>query len=274
MKLDIRDVQYEVNIAGAGAGEPLLLIHGFSGSQRQWQPFIERWASRYRLILLDLLGHGGTSAPEQAERYSTEQTVKDIEQVLEHFGIESAHVLGYSMGGRIALSFAMLAGGKARSLILESSSPGLASEKERAARRASDDALAARIEQQSIAWFAEYWGSLPLFASLQKLPAAARQQLHEARLGNNPFGLAQSLRGIGTGQQPSWWEQLHQLTIPVQLIAGRLDSKYCEIAQAMQQRLPCAELELVSEAGHNVHMEQPQLFDTIVMRFLDQIRKV
>lgn len=272
MKLGIRGVEYEVNIVGSG--EPLLLIHGFAGSQRQWQTFVERWASRYQLILVDMLGHGGSSAPQQAERYATEQVTADLDLLLDQLNISEVHVLGYSMGGRIALSLALQAGNKVRSLIMESSSPGLAAEEERQARRISDHELANRIEQQGIQWFAEYWGKLPLFASLRQLPQTVLEQLHKSRLANNPFGLAQSLRGIGTGQQPSWWGQLQQLNIPVLFIAGELDEKYCGIAKAMLERVPDGVLELVAAAGHNVHMEQPHLFDTIVMRFLDQIRMV
>jgi 2-succinyl-6-hydroxy-2,4-cyclohexadiene-1-carboxylate synthase len=272
MKHSIRGQHYEVNVIGNG--EPLLLIHGFAGSQGQWIPFVERWSSSYQLILIDMLGHGGSATPLQVERYVTEQVTADLVQLLDELGIASVHMLGYSMGGRIALSFAMQEQSRVRSLILESSSPGLASEQERIDRRASDQHLAERIQQQGIHWFAEFWGSLPLFATLQRLPESELTRLHAARLANSPLGLSQSLRGIGTGQQPSWWEQLGELTIPVLLIAGELDLKYCGIAQLMHQKLQHCELELVAEAGHNVHMEQPHLFDTIVMRFLDQIRMV
>lgn len=272
MRLLLNDVHYEVNVIGEG--DPLLLIHGFSGSQQQWKPFVQAWSKHYRLILVDMLGHGNSDVPDEVERYQMERVVTDLTALLEQLGMNKVHVLGYSMGGRIALSFAMLASNKVQSVILESSSPGLATEEERAARRAGDKQLAENIEQKGIEWFAQYWGSLPLFASLQKLPQATLDKLHAARLSNNPKGLAQSLRGIGTGQQPSWWEQLHQLSIPVLLIAGAEDQKYCAIAETMKKQLPNCELKLVPEAGHNVHMEQPQLFDTIVISFLDQKRMV
>jgi len=272
MKMVIRGQQYQVNTIGEG--EPLLLIHGFSGSGAQWMPFVERWSSQYRLILIDMLGHGRSAVPSEVERYDMEQTTADLAQLLDELGIDAAHVLGYSMGGRIALSFAMQYKNRVRSLIVESSSPGLATEQERQARRDSDNHLADTIQQQGIQWFADYWGNIPLFASLKRLPEIKLAQLQQARLSNSAFGLAQSLRGIGTGQQPSWWEQLGELTIPVLLIAGELDEKYCGIATAMQQRLQRSQLKLVADAGHNVHMEQPHLFDTIVMTFLDEIRMV
>lgn len=268
MKLTIRGVSY--NVLSIGSGEPLLLLHGFTGSVSQWEPLVASLSSTHQLILVDMLGHGESDAPEHAERYSTAEVVEDLAELLRQLRLDQVHVLGYSMGGRIALSFAVLKKELVRSLILESSSPGLASEAERLTRIQSDQTLADRIEQQGIEWFADYWSKLPLFSSLLQLPQAKQLQLHEARLRNHPFGLAQSLRGIGTGTQPSWWLQLEELVIPVQLIAGELDQKYCLIAEEMHRRLPQSQLAIVSGAGHNVHVEQPHLFDTIIKRFLDQ----
>jgi len=264
----IRGVSY--NVRCIGSGEPLLLIHGFTGSIAQWEPLAASLSRTYQLIMVDMLGHGSSDAPLQVERYSTFEVVEDLAELLQMLGHKQVHVLGYSMGGRIALSFAMQKRELVRSLIMESSSPGLASEEERLARTKSDQALAKRIEQQGIEWFADYWGKLPLFSSMLQLPEARQKQLHELRLRNRPFGLAQSLRGIGTGVQPSWWQQLDELMIPVLLIAGELDTKYCHIAKQMQGRLPQAQLEIVPGAGHNVHVEQPHLFDTIIKRFLDK----
>lgn len=272
MKYNLRGVDYEVKVAGSG--EPLLLIHGFSGSCRQWEPFVESWSAQYQLIMVDMLGHGGSDAPKQAERYGTEEVAQDLAVLLHHLRLEKVHLLGYSMGGRIALSFTMQYPQLIHSLVLESSSPGLEHEEERQARRASDQALAARIEQQGIDWFADYWGAIPLFESLRRLPKHTQDRLDQARRRNNPWGLAQSLRGIGTGQQPSWWHRLGDLHIPALLIAGELDHKYCSIAQRMKRKLTDAQLEIVPQAGHNVHVEQPVLFDTIVKRFLDQRRMV
>jgi len=268
MKLDIRGVSY--NVECIGHGEPLLLIHGFTGSLLQWKSLAVSLSNTYQLIMVDMLGHGESEAPKQVERYSTAEVVEDLAVLLQRLHLDKMHVLGYSMGGRIALSFAMLKKELVLSLIMESSSPGLASEEERLARIQSDHSLADHIEQQGIEWFADYWGKLPLFNTLQQLPELRQRQLHEARLRNCPFGLAQSLRGIGTGQQPSWWQQLGELTLPVLLIAGELDKKYCAIAEEMHRRLPQAQLNIMSAAGHNVHVEQPRLFDTIIKRFLDK----
>ena len=176
-----------------------------------------------------------------------------------------AILLGYSMGGRIALYTAF--SGFFRALILESASPALADPLERAQRRSNDEQLAASIERDGIVAFVEYWEHLPLFASQQRLPYEQRQALHEQRLHNSASGLANSLRGVGTGAQPALQERLATLSLPVLLIAGILDTKFCTITHQMAQSLPDAQLHIVPDAGHTVHLEQPEVFDQIVGDF-------
>jgi 2-succinyl-6-hydroxy-2,4-cyclohexadiene-1-carboxylate synthase len=115
--------------------------------------------------------------------------------------------------------------------------------------------------------FVERWENIPLFASQQQLPYSVREQMRQQRLQNNPLGLANSLRGMGTGMQPSWWSSLHRLCMPVLLLGGEYDEKFLRILQCMEQRLPNAEFVQVSGAGHTIHVEQPEKFDTIVRSF-------
>src|SRR5205085_1446641 len=121
-------------------------------------------------------------------------------------------LLGYSMGGRMALYTAL--GASFRGLILESASPGLATEEERAERRASDEALAARIERDGIESFVDEWERQPLFASQSALPDETHQALRLERVRNTPLGLANSLRGAGSGTQPSLHDALSSLATP------------------------------------------------------------
>ncbi len=176
-----------------------------------------------------------------------------------------AILLGYSLGGRIALYTAF--SGYFRALILESASPGLQDPAEREQRRLSDEALAASIERDGIPTFIERWENLPLFASQKSLPLERRKELHKQRLQNSVTGLAQSLRGVGTGAQPSLHTRLPTLHIPVLLIAGELDTKFTTIARHMAQSLPQAQLHIIPAAGHTVHLERPQAFTSLVGNF-------
>ena len=170
------------------------------------------------------------------------------------------------MGGRIALYTAF--SGFFRALILESASPGLEDPVEREQRRSSDEALAASIERDGVQAFIDRWEKLPLFASQSTLPAEAREALRSQRLHNRAGGLAQSLRGVGTGVQPSLHARLPTLHIPVLLIAGELDTKFTAIARSMAGALPLSQLRIVPGAGHAVHLERPEKFASLVGDFL------
>lgn len=252
----------------AKATGTLVLLHGFTGSAAAWGNHIDMLATNgLRLIALDLLGHGESDAPADARRYTIEHCRTDIIDALRALGVREneAILLGYSMGGRIALYSTF--SGFFRALILESASPGLATEAERGQRRQQDEALAERIERGGVANFVAYWEQLPLFASQQALPIATRELLRQQRLRNRAVGLANSLRGVGTGAQPALYARLPELDLPILLIAGEQDEKFRAIARRMAWMLPRAQLEIVPGAGHTIHLEQPDTFDRLVRDF-------
>ncbi len=267
MLIEVNDVQYHVKVVGEG--EPLLLLHGFTGSGEDWTPFLEDWKNNHQLLIVDLPGHGQTQCPDDLENYSMEATVYALDQILNELKIESAFVLGYSLGGRVALSFAMTYPSRVKELILESSSPGLATEEERLDRQQRDNRLADRILEEGIQAFVDYWEAIPLFQThLTYLSSEQRARLHVSRLNNSELGLANSLRGIGTGVQPSWWENLNQFEVTTTLIVGQLDAKFVKIAEEMFRLLPDGELVVIEDAGHTVHLEQPEEFSQTVQNIL------
>ncbi len=248
-----------------GQAASLLLLHGFSGSGANWAEHAQVFAQHFQVITVDLLGHGHAEAPENPAPYAIEQAAGDLIGVLDALGIGKAHLLGYSMGGRLALYTALAYPARFDRLILESASPGLKTEAERRARMAQDEALAARIENEGIAAFANYWTNLPLFATQ---PPEVRARLHAQRLQNNSPGLANSLRGMGTGVQPSLWGRLSELALPTLLLCGELDTKFAAINAEMHALMPRSELVTFPGAGHTLHAEQPERFRAEVLRFL------
>lgn len=268
-KIAVNGVQLGYEQGGTrNINNTLILLHGFTGSASGWEEHLDAFAhAGMHIIALDMLGHGQSDAPTDAQRYSIEACREDILAALQALGVQQgeAILLGYSMGGRIALYAAL--SGFFRALILESASPGIADPFERAERRKSDEALATRIERDGIPAFVDYWEHIPLFASQRSLPLAVQQALHEQRLHNSAFGLAQSLRGVGTGVQPFLGPQLPTLTLPVLLITGELDSKFTAIARMMAQHMLHARIEIVPAAGHTVHLEQAAYFQQLVKDF-------
>lgn len=268
--IGVNGVQMGVILHGATreARQTLVLLHGFTGGATGWTslfPGLE--ISERRLIALDMLGHGRSDAPAEPARYAIERCRDDILAALASLGVvaREAVLLGYSMGGRIALYTAF--SGFFRALILESASSGIVDLAERERRRQSDNMLARRIEDRGVEAFVDEWEQQPLFASQHNLPAEVRAALHRQRLNNRAIGLANSLRGVGTGVQPALHEQLHALNLPVLLLAGELDEKYCRIARQMAASLPRAQVEIVPAAGHAVHLEQPVDFARLVNEF-------
>jgi 2-succinyl-6-hydroxy-2,4-cyclohexadiene-1-carboxylate synthase len=248
----------------AGAGEPLLLLHGFTGCVDNWREVMASLQPRMRVLAIDLPGHGQTEAPDDVSQFTLPVVAKQLSMFIGAVISKPARVLGYSMGGRLALFLALHHSDSVQSLVLESASPGLATEEERIARIASDEALAQRIERTGIEKFVDEWERLPLFASQAQTPDESRKRLRAMRLQNDSAGLALSLRGMGTGAQPSLWDRLHEWTKPALLITGALDAKFVEINKLMALRMPTAKHHTISNAGHAVHFEQPTTYSQLL----------
>jgi 2-succinyl-6-hydroxy-2,4-cyclohexadiene-1-carboxylate synthase len=244
------------------------LLHGFTGDAATWDGVRAELGPDIPCIAVDLVGHGETEHPSGMDHYHMPAAVADLATLLDLLGLPRVALLGYSMGGRTALQFAVAHPERVSALLLESASPGIADPAERAARVQSDEALAERIERDGIRAFVREWETLPLFRSQARLPAAVRQAQRAQRLQNSPLGLANSLRGMGAGAQQPLWPALATLPMPVLLMAGEEDRKYVGLARAMAERVRDVRVVVVPEAGHTVHLEQPAVFTAAVGDFL------
>jgi 2-succinyl-6-hydroxy-2,4-cyclohexadiene-1-carboxylate synthase len=254
----------DFHVETEGSGPALVLLHGFTGSLRAWDDIRSKLQGTVTVVAIDLIGHGDSEVPADPARYTLDHAADDLNALLDALGVDSAGVLGYSMGGRLALHFAVQHPQRVRTLILESASPGIEDQAERERRAASDDDLAERILERGVVAFVEEWERQPLLALAPHVSHEVRERQHAQRLLNSPVGLANSLRGMGAGQQLPLWSRLHALRMPVQLIVGALDQRYCAVSKRMLGLLPNARLEVVPEAGHTVHLDQPELFATTV----------
>lgn len=270
MKITSNDVTYHVEVIGQG--EPLLLLHGFTGNHETWKDVLKNLGKDYMCIIPDIIGHGKTDSPPNPERYSVEEVSSDLLYILRELHISKAHIIGYSMGGRLALSLALLNPEIAATLVLESSSPGLKYLDERNSRIEQDSKLANMILKEGIPHFVDYWQKIPLFESQKHLSSEKKNKVYLQRLSNNKVGLSNSLLGMGTGAQPSWWSQLDKLEIPVLLLTGGLDTKFCAIAELMKKRIKKCEWNIIFDVGHAIHVENPEMFGRIVSEFVEKWR--
>lgn len=255
-----------------GEGPPLVLLHGFTGSTESWAPVRAALAGRFTTIAVDLPGHGRSTSPADPARYALARFAGDLARVLDALGIERTVLLGYSLGGRAALRFALERPERLVALVLESASPGIAKPAERAARLVADGVLADEIERDGITAFVDRWERLPLWTSQAALSPEERSRLRAQRLANDRRGLANSLRGAGAGIDLPVLGALGTLTVPTLLVTGALDARYVEHARQMQQAIPGAQHVSVADAGHAVHLERPAEYAAVVLRFLDAVR--
>ena len=251
-----------------GAGPPLVLLHGFTGSADTWSGLTAALAADYTVIAPDLVGHGRSDAPEEVERYHMPRAAADLVALVRQLGHERAAWFGYSLGGRTALQVVADHPGTVEALILEGASPGIADADERAARVRSDEAMAERIERDGVEAFVDTWEQVPLFASQLALPAGTRAAIRATRTANTATGLANSLRGMGAGAQDPVLDRLAAIDVPTLLIAGELDTKYVGIARDMARTMPDATMHAIEGAGHAAHLEQPEAFQRPLLEFL------
>jgi len=262
VKLDIRGIDYHIEVEGDPAlDRAVVLLHGFSGSSADWRALTPSLRAMERAVIaIDLAGHGETESPADPSRFTMPGTALDLDLILTRLRVSEADWVGYSMGGRVALHLALAHPARVCSLILESASPGIEDSDSRARRREADNALAKRIEERGIEWFADYWGALPLFETQWELPPATLAALRTGRLRNLPSGLAASLRGMGQGVHDYMGGGLHDLRCDVLFLAGERDLKYVEVARRAQSAVPGSRCVVVPGAGHNVHLEAPEAF--------------
>lgn len=232
---------------GTRISTPLVMLHGFTQTSQSWDPVIAALSRRRPLVLPDAPGHGGAS-DVRADLWETAGLlVRTVGR--------RAFWAGYSMGGRMALHVALAYPKQVERLVLISTTAGIEDPDERSARRAGDERAAARIERYGLEAFVDQWLAQPLFATLS--PDAARR---EERLANTPEGLASSLRLAGVGTQEPLWARLPELApIPVLLLAGELDHRYCEHAHRMAAEIgDSATVAVIPGAGHACHLEHPR----------------
>ena len=258
------------SVHGDGHTDAVLLLHGFTGDRTAWDEVARALATTHRVVVPDLPGHGQTRVHDEAGRYSMSHACRLLERLAAVLAIERFTVVGYSMGGRLALHLALAAPTLVERLVLESASPGLARDEERQARRESDEELARFLESQPIEAFVDRWEAQPLFATQRALPRDVQSRIRDRRLACDRDGLAASLRGMGTGAQAWLGDRVARIGAPVMLIAGERDPRFVAIARDLSLSLHDARLCVIPGAGHDVHTEAPAEFLDVVRDFMQQ----
>lgn len=252
------------HISGLAKNPTIVFLHGFMGSSNDWDEVTAELSDTFHCLCPDLPGHGQTHVPDS--HYTMPACADLVISLLDQLGIETCHVVGYSMGGRLALHLLTHFPTRFQSGLLESASPGLKSTEERHHRQQHDAHLALRLETEPFSELLRNWYEQPLFHTIQR-NSERFAAMYQRRLRNNPHHLAISLRQMGTGSMPSLWPHLPALKMPLHFVAGEQDAKYRVLATDLAELCPNGSSQIVSDAGHNVHFERPERYVQILKAF-------
>ncbi len=255
-------------------GAPLVLLHGFTGDSTTWSTLLPHLGADRRVVGVDLPGHGDSPTRLSLESYAMQVCAAAVDAALSRAAGGPVHLLGYSMGGRVALTVASRHQSPLASLVLVGATPGLVDPAERRQRVADDEKRARFIEEEGLERFVDRWMAHPLFATQARLGAKHLDLARRQRLRNDPAALASCLRGMGTGAMEPLWDRLAGIGVPTLILVGELDIKFVQIARRMSALLPSAELVVVPDAGHAAHLEAPAIVGPAVQSFLARVDEV
>jgi pimeloyl-ACP methyl ester carboxylesterase len=247
----------------SGAGESVVLLHGFAGSARNFRPQVRALRGGYRVITFDARGHARSEAPAVAEAYTADCFVADLARVLDEAGAARAVVGGLSLGAGVALRFALAQRERVQGLVLASFPPGAGTG---VAARAAEFARVLDTDGLEAAGARFVWGEGSGLAPRDA--ALVRQGFleHDAR------ALAHVLREL-VAVQPSVEElapALRRFERPALIVAGEADAPSVSAGKALAAALPRARLVVVAGAGHVVNLERPEAFNQALIAFLGE----
>lgn len=261
---------WPLHTLGSPDNPPLCFLHGFMGSGDEWREIAAAFADDFFCLMPDLPGHGA-NRPLPAERLTFDLLARGLLATLSAHGLTRVWLVGYSLGGRLALYTAAMWPYHVRGLVLESASPGVERPDERRARANLDDERAARIRRDGLGAFVQAWYTAPIFRGLAA-NAALLAQVQQRRRSQDPDAMARVIAELSPGRMPPLWGALPFLRMPLAFISGALDEKYTALGERVCTLAPNAVHTAVPHASHTVHLEAPQAFIAAVRTHLARWR--
>jgi 2-succinyl-6-hydroxy-2,4-cyclohexadiene-1-carboxylate synthase len=258
-----------------GPNDPLNLValHGFTGSGADFDVLREALKSSVQWTTPDLPGHGENLAPFAAA-YTVPAMASAVATYLRTLPAGHRVLLGYSMGGRVALRCALDWPGLVDALVLIGAHPGIRDDRARRDRALLDTHRAARIRSIGAAAFSREWAQVPLIATQDRVPEPFRTSMRERRATNDPLRLSIACEVGGTGSMEPMWSRLQEVDVPTLLVTGSEDDKYRNIVADMLPLMRTARPGTVRGAGHAAHVESPQTFSILLASFLDHRARI
>ncbi|MBG1267812.1 2-succinyl-6-hydroxy-2,4-cyclohexadiene-1-carboxylate synthase [Nostoc sp. WHI] len=268
----IKNYKFNYSLIGKLDKPLILFLHGFMGNIEEFDKAIKLLSDDFSYLTIDLPGHGKTQLLGGDEYYTMANTAHALIDLLDELKITRCFLVGYSMGGRLALYLTLHFPERFFKVVLESASPGLQTEAEQLERIKFDTQIGTKltrsIEKSDFAAFLLNWYNQPIFGYIKN--HLEYDRMVESRLHNNPVELDKSLRFMGTGCQPSLWKKLKDNKISILLLVGEYDEKFITINTDMSKICKFTQLKTISNAGHNIHFENTLAFVENIKYFFRQ----
>ncbi len=251
-----------------GRGTPVIFVHEFAGDCRSWEAQVRAFARRNRCITYNARGYPPSGVPGDGAMYSQARACADIKAVLDHLGIEKAHVVGLSMGGFATLHFGLTYPARARSLVVAGCGYG-AEPGQRDKFRAETTANADRMEAEGMETFAAIYGAGPTRVQFQNKDPRGWRAFMDALAEHSATGSALTMRGVQR-ERPSLWDledELRALDVPTLIVTGDEDEPCLVPGIFMKRAIPTAGLVVMPKAGHNINQEDSEAFNRVVGDF-------
>jgi pimeloyl-ACP methyl ester carboxylesterase len=254
-----------------GAGVPVVFVHEFAGDYRSWESQVRHFSRRYRCIAYNARGYPPSDVPERVEAYSQERAVQDLLGVLEHLGLEQAHIVGFSMGGYAALIFGLRHPERCRSLVIIGC--GYGSDADRSKWEHDVEQVADRFERDGMQRAADFYARGPTRVQFQDQDPRGWQEFYEQLRASSSLGHALTMRGVQK-RRPSvraLEPELRGLTVPTLVMTGDEDEPCLEPGLLMKRAIPSAALVVMPRCGHTVNLEAPDEFNRHMGDFLARV---
>lgn len=254
-----------------GKGRPLLFVHEWGGDHRSWEPQVRFFARRYRVVTFNARGYPPSAVPPDVASYSQQLAVDDIKGVLDHLGIPKAHVCGLSMGAYATLIFGLTYPERALSLTVAGGGYGSAADRD-AFRKSSLD-VAERLEREGMAAVAATYSRGPTRVQFLRKDPKGWQEFHDQLAAGSASGRAMTLRGVQT-TRPSFFElerEFERLAVPTLVMVGDEDDPAIQPSLFLKRKAPAAGLVVFPNSGHTINLEEPDLFNRVLLDFLTAV---
>lgn len=255
-----------------GSGTAVVFVHEFAGDLRSWEPQMRHFGQRYRAIAYNARGYPPSDVPESPERYGQARAADDIAAVLDHLGLQAAHVVGLSMGGFATLHFGFRHAARARSLVVAGCGYG-AEPGQRERFRSEAATIASTLQAHGMEAFAARYAYGPTRVQFQNKDPRGFAAFAQQLAGHSALGAANTQLAV-QGERPSLYDlvaDMEALTVPTLVLTGDEDWPCLQPGLLMKRSIPSAALAVMPNCGHTINIEAPDEFNRLVGAFLVQV---